>query len=133
MNEKIDESSILGFPPLDLGECRPLSPDDDLLGEMLAPKQSCESQMTPDQYTIALGMDEERFCAVCRHPVPGHELNCPVLLQEPQHEGASQTVEEIRRLRQMVANQTRYIEQLEKQLEPEVIAEIRAELEELPE
>jgi hypothetical protein len=119
MTEKIDESHILDFPPLELGECNPLSPDDDLLGEMLAPKQS---------YTIALGMNEERFCTVCRHPVPGHELNCPVLTQEPQPEGASQTVEEIRRLRQMVANQTRYIEELEKQLAPEVIAEIRAEL-----
>jgi predicted amidophosphoribosyltransferase len=91
-----------------------------------------EAKMT--QYTIALGMNKERLCADCRHPVPGHELNCPVLLQEPQHaaEAASQTVEEIRRLRQHVVAQARYIEELEKQLEPSVVAEIRAELSETP-
>jgi hypothetical protein len=26
----------------------------------------------------------ERFCGVCRHPVPGHEENCPVSTGEPQ-------------------------------------------------
>ena len=43
-----------------------------------------------------------------------------------------QTVEEIRRLHQQIAAQRRYIEELEKQLEPSVVAEIRAELSEAP-
>jgi len=41
----VDESSILDFPPLNLGECNPLSPDDDLLGEMLDVKMPDVAQL----------------------------------------------------------------------------------------
>jgi hypothetical protein len=27
-------------------------------------------------------MNEQTFCQICRHPSPGHEPNCPVLIQD---------------------------------------------------
>jgi hypothetical protein len=80
------------------------------------------------------------FCQVCRHEVPGHEPNCPILTGEPQMGMLSQSAhaaqdtlwtarQTIASLRRQLSAQQRYLAELEAQLEPNVVEEIRTELE----